>query len=232
VQQNYQNDKISFSQSVRAEILSDNNLEKELDYNRAFVRECFIFGGIISNPGKTYHVEFTIPKEKAQELLKILSSFNLSPKKIARRGQTVVYIKEADGIADILNIIGAHKSLLLLEEMRVEKNVRNTINRKVNFETANINKTVDAALSQIDAIKYIVENVGLSYLSKPLKEVAELRLNNETLSLTEIGELANPPLSKSGINHRLRKICKIAEKLRRGELTPIKISQEVGDTVD
>jgi DNA-binding protein WhiA len=205
----------SFSQTVRAELLSDENLKKKLDYERSFVRECFLFGGIISNPGKTYHVEFTIPEVKAQELLKILSSFNLNPKKIARKGQTVVYIKEAEGIADILNIIGAHKSLLSLEEMRVEKYVRNEINRKVNFETANINKTVGAALSQIDAIKYISQTVGLSYLSKPLKEIAELRLDNETLSLTEIGELANPPLGKSGVNHRLRKICKIAENLRQ-----------------
>jgi len=207
----------SFSQTVQKELLSDDNLEKELDYERSFVRECFLFGGIISNPGKTYHVEFTIPEEKAQELLKILSAFHLNPKKIARKGQTVVYIKEAEGIADILNIIGAHKSLLALEEMRVQKNVRNAINRKVNFETANINKTVGAALSQIDAIKYIAQTVGLSYLPKPLKEIAELRLDNETLNLTEIGELANPPLGKSGVNHRLRKICKIADNLRHGK---------------
>ncbi|MCL1788583.1 MAG: DNA-binding protein WhiA [Defluviitaleaceae bacterium] len=206
----------SFSQSVHAELLSDDNLEKPLDYDRAFVRECFLFGGIISNPGKTYHVEFTIPPEKADELLKILSGFHLSPKMIARKGQTVVYIKEAEGIADILNIIGAHKSLLELEEMRVQKNVRNAINRKVNFETANINKTVDAALGQIDAIKYIAQTVGLSHLPKPLKEIAELRLENETLSLTEIGELASPPLGKSGVNHRLRKICKIADNLQQG----------------
>ena len=208
----------SFSQSVHAELLSDENLEKELDYPRSFVRECFLFGGIISNPGKTYHVEFTIPRDKADELLKILSGFQLSPKKIARKGQTVVYIKEAEGIADILNIIGAHKSLLELEEMRVQKNVRNAINRKVNFETANINKTVDAALGQIEAIKYISQSVGLSYLPNPLKEIAELRLDNETLSLTEIGELASPPLGKSGVNHRLRKICKIANSLREANI--------------
>ena len=204
----------SFSKAVHAELVSDNNLNKSLDYARAFVRECFIYGGIFSNPGKTYHVEFTIPHDKIDKLLEILKSFNLSPKKIARRGQTVVYIKEAESIADILNIMGAHKSLLLFEEMRVEKNVRNAINRKVNFETANINKTVGAAQGQIDAIKYISMNVGLGHLAPPLREIAEIRLDNETLSLTEIGELLNPPLSKSGVNHRLRKICKIAEKLQ------------------
>ena len=209
-------DAISFSKSVHAELTSDENLSQKLESNRAFVRECFLFGGNISNPGKTYHAEFTIAESKSEKLLKILSSFQLNPKKIARKGQTVVYIKEAEGIADILNIMGAHKSLLAFENMRVEKNVRNEINRKVNFETANISKTVDAALGQINAIKYIADEVGLSYLSKPLREVAELRLSNETLSLTEIGELVNPPLGKSGINHRLRKICKIAEKLKSG----------------
>jgi len=210
--------KVSFSQSVRAELLSDENLSQEFDYKRSFVRECFLYGGIISNPGKTYHVEFTIPDEKANNLMQTLEEFNLNPKKIARRGQTVIYVKESEGIADILNIMGAHKSLLTLENMRVEKNVRNAINRKVNFETANINKTVDAALSQINAIKYISEEVGLSYLSKPLKEVAELRLENETLSLTEIGELMTPSIGKSGVNHRLRKICKIADKLKFNKL--------------
>jgi len=204
---------ISFSQSVHEEILA--TLSKKLDQKRAFVRECFLFGGVISNPGKTYHVEFTLPTEKARELSTVLSEFGLSPKTIDRKGQTVVYIKEAESIADILNIMGAHKSLLMLENTRVEKYVRNTINRKVNFETANLNKTVDAALSQIDAIKYIDETVGLSYLAKPLAEIARLRLENETHTLTEIGQLLTPPVGKSGVNHRLRKINKIAEKLKQ-----------------
>ena len=206
---------LSFSQAVRAELVSDSTLARDIEPARAFVRECFLYGGIISNPGKTYHVEFTVSEENAGKLMEILPSFGLNPKKIARKGQTVVYLKEAESIADILNIIGAHKSLLTLENMRVEKYVRNTINRKVNFETANLNKTVDAALSQIDAIKFIQQEVGLSRLSKTLKEVAELRLDNETLSLTEIGQLLDPPIGKSGVNHRLRKICKIAESLRK-----------------
>jgi len=212
---------LSFSQTVRAELISDNTLSQDLEYERAFVRECFLYGGIISNPGKTYHVEFTILEENANKLLEILSWFGLNPKKIARKGQSVVYLKEAESIADILNIIGAHKSLLMLENMRVEKYVRNAINRKVNFETANINKTVDAALSQIDAIKFIAQEVGLSYLTKPLKDVAELRLGNETLSLAEIGQLLTPPIGKSGVNHRLRKICKIAEKLKERGSAPL-----------
>jgi len=205
----------SFSQSVRAELLSDDNLSKMLENDRAFVRDCFLFGGNISNPGKTYHMEFTLPQEKMIKLLEILQGFNINAKMIARGGQSVVYIKEADGIADVLNIMGAHKSLFSLEELRVTRDVSNTINRKVNFETANINKTVGAALGHIDAINYIIDTVGLSYLTKPLRDVAELRLEHDTLSLTEIGTLLTPPVGKSGVNHRLRKICKIAEKIKQ-----------------
>jgi len=204
---------ISFSQSVHAELVSDENLRQKLDPKRAFVRECFLYGGVISNPGRTYHVEFTLQNENAAALIAILTEFGLNTKKITRRGQVVVYLKDSDGIADILNIIGAHKSLLALEEMRVEKNVRNTVNRKVNFETANINKTVGAAQTQINAIEYIVQEIGLQNLPMPLREIAELRLENQTLTLAEIGELLQ--IGKSGANHRLRKICKMAEKLKK-----------------
>jgi len=209
---------MSFSQTVLDELVRDDNLSQELDHDRAFVRQCFIYGGNVSNPGKTYHMEFALSKEEAEKLAKIFVKFQLNPKKLVRGGQNVVYIKESEGIADVLNIMGAHKSLLELENMRVEKDVRNTINRKVNFETANLNKTVGAALDQINAIKYIAQEVGLTQLSKPLKEIAKLRLENEALSLTEIGELANPPIGKSGVNHRLRKICKIARELEKNKL--------------
>jgi len=208
---------MSFSQIVRNELLSDDNLTRGLDDNRSFVRDCFLYGGVISNPGKTYHVEFTLPEEKIEPLMQILIEFELNPKKIARKGQTVIYIKDADGISDILNIMGAHKSLIALEELRVEKYTRNNVNRKVNFETANLNKTALAAQSQIDAIKYIEQHKGLGFLSKPLRDVAILRLEEETLSLTEIGELLKPSISKSGVNHRLRKICKIASNINMRE---------------
>lgn len=203
--------KMSFTQEVRNELIEK---ESKMDKKRSFVRQCFLEGGVLSNPGRTYHLEFTLPTEKIDKLLGIFSEFNIRPKKIARRGQFVVYLKEVDGIADVLNIMGAHKSLLALEGMRVEKSIRNTINRKVNFEAANINKTVSAALQQIEAIKFISESVGLSYLSSSLEEIARIRLANETLSLTEIGALLTPPIGKSGVNHRLRKICKISENLR------------------
>jgi len=205
----------SFSQQIREEIVADKNLNELQDPKRSFVRDAFLYGGVVSNPGRTYHLEFTLPEDKENNLMEILSGFNLSPKRIARKGKLVVYIKEADEIADVLNIIGAHKSMLELENVRIEKSVRNAVNRKVNFETANLNKTVDAAINQIDAIKYITQSFGLSYLSDGLEEIARLRLQHETASLAEIGAMASPPIGKSGVNHRLRKICKIAETLKK-----------------
>jgi len=202
------------SQDIREEL----EAVKRLDRNRAFVRDCFITGGVISNPDRTYHLEFTLEDTDADKLVEILTEkFGLRPKKIARRGQIVVYIKEGDEIADVLKIMGANRALLDFEGTRVEKSIRNDINRRVNFEAANLNKTVGAALGQIEAIEYISQTVGLSDLSPSLEEVARLRLKHENLSLAEIGALLEPPVSKSGVNHRLRKICKIAESLKEKE---------------
>ncbi|MCL2216489.1 MAG: DNA-binding protein WhiA [Defluviitaleaceae bacterium] len=200
------------SHDIREELKSG----KKMSRDRSFVRECFIASGVISNPDRTYHLEFTLDEPKADKLLEVLSKkFGLRPKKIARKGQFVVYIKEGDEIADVLKIMRADKSLLVFESTRVEKSVRNEVNRLVNFETANLNKTVGAALGQIEAIEYIVKTVGLSYLSATLAETARLRLAHDNLSLAEIGALLEPPASKSAVNHRLRKIVKIAEQIER-----------------
>jgi hypothetical protein len=201
--------KTSYSRQIRDEI---KKVEKKMDKKRAFVRDCFVNGGVISNPRRTYHLEFSLDTQKADKLTDILTSFGLHPKKFARGTHSVVYLKEAEEIADVLKIIRADKFLLSFEEMRVEKAIANNVNRQVNFETANLNKTVDAAQSQIEAIKYIAQTAGLGYLSAPLEEVARLRLENENMSLAEIGELLS--ISKSGVNHRLRKICKTYESLK------------------
>lgn len=205
--------KVSFTQKIREEISG----KKFSDKSRAFVRDCFVLSGVISNPRRTYHLEFVNEKD-ADKLAETLAAFGLRPKKILRGGQTVVYLKEADEIADVLKIIRADKSLLAFEEMRVEKAIANNVNRRVNFETANLNKTVGAAQSQIEAIKFIAENGGLGILSAPLEEVARLRLQNESHSLAEIGEMLSPPVGKSGVNHRLRKICKIAQNMQQKEV--------------
>jgi len=202
---------MSFSSRVRSEISGISSGSAR----RVRVRQCFIDGGTVTDPIKSYHMAFTLPYKKASELTRTLETFDLHPKTLAKGDQTVVYLKEADEISDVLKIIGANKSLLEFENKRVEKELRNTLNRQVNCESANINKIVNAAQSQIDAINFIATEVGLNHLSKQLRDVAHLRQTHDTASLAEIGEMLTPTLSKSGVNHRLRKICEIAEEMKR-----------------
>ncbi|KMT21067.1 DNA-binding protein WhiA [Clostridium cylindrosporum] len=181
----------------------------------AYLRGAFLGGGSISNPEKTYHMEFVSSSlEQAEDLMKLINSFSPNAKVIQRKNSFVVYLKEGNQIIDILSVIGAHTALLELENVRIYKEVRNNVNRLVNCETANLNKTVDAAVRQIESIKFIKEKCGLRKLSPSLREVAELRINYPDISLKEMGEMLKPPIGKSGVNHRLRKIEKIAEELR------------------
>ena len=190
----------------------------ETDENkRAYVRGAFIGGGSITNPEKTYHLEFvTHSEEYAIDLCKLINSFGLNSKVIQRKNSFIIYIKEGEQIVDLLNIVGAHTSLLELENIRIMKEMRNNVNRLVNCETANLSKTVNAAVRQVESIKLIQNSIGLQRLPKNLQEVAELRLSYPDESLKELGEMLNPPVGKSGINHRLRKIEKIAEEIRSG----------------
>ncbi|MBE6011529.1 DNA-binding protein WhiA [Anaeropeptidivorans aminofermentans] len=183
---------------------------------RSYLRTVFLTNGSISDPLKSYHLEFVFSdEEKPYEISKLLEAFELSSKIIKRKNNFVLYLKEADNIADLLNIMGAHGSLLDFEGIRVIKDVSNNVNRKVNFETANLNKTISASVLQIEDINFIEEKKGLSYLSEQLLEVALMRLEYPNATLKEIGEKLMPKISKSGVNHRLRKISDIAEKLRR-----------------
>ena len=150
------------------------------------------------------------------DLCKLINSFGLNSKVIQRKNSFIIYIKEGEQIVDLLNIVGAHTSLLELENIRIMKEMRNNVNRLVNCETANLSKTVNAAVRQVESIKLIQSTIGLQRLPKNLKEVAELRLSYPDESLKELGEMLNPPVGKSGINHRLRKIEKIAEEIRSG----------------
>ena len=183
---------------------------------RAYVRGAFLGGGSISNPEKTYHLEFvTHNQDYAEELSILINTFGLSSKVIQRKGSYIIYIKEGEQIIDLLNIVGAHTSLLELENVRIMKEMRNNVNRLVNCETANLSKTVNAAVRQVESIKLIQGEIGLQRLPKNLRDVAELRLIYPDESLKELGELLSPPVGKSGVNHRLRKIEKIAEELRK-----------------
>lgn len=182
---------------------------------RAYLRGAFLGGGSISDPEKTYHLEFvTSSLEHSEDLKDLINSFNLNSKIIERKGSYVVYIKEGDQVVDILNIIGAHKALLDLENIRIYKQMRNDVNRIVNCETANLSKTVDAAMRQVKSIKYIQETIGLAKLPPNLREIAEMRLNFQDASLKELGQMLHPPLGKSGVNHRLRKIEKLTHQIQ------------------
>ncbi len=144
----------------------------------------------------------------------LINEFGLNAKTIERKNNFVVYLKEGDQIVNLLNIIGAHSALLDLENIRIYKDMRNNINRIVNCETANLSKTINAAVRQIENIRYLESNYGLAKLSPSLREIAELRLKNPDASLRELGEMLEPPIGKSGVNHRLRKLDKIAEDLK------------------
>ncbi|NLK43303.1 MAG: DNA-binding protein WhiA [Tissierellia bacterium] len=182
---------------------------------RSYIRGAFLGGGSITNPEKTYHLEFVTSSEvHAKDLSDLINTFGLNSKIVLRKDNYVVYIKEGEQIVDLLNIIGAHQALLKLEDIRVLKNVRNNINRLVNCETANLSKTIDASMKQIENIKLIEETIGMDKLPQSLREIAELRLQYREASLKELGSMLNPPVSKSGVNHRFRKIEKIAEDLR------------------
>ena len=182
---------------------------------RAYLRGAFLCLGSMSDPHKGYHLEFVCEYEPwAEQIRQVIGSFDLEAKIIKRKKYYVVYLKEGEGIVDLLNVMGAHRLLMELENLRVEKEVRNSINRQVNCEAANITKTVTAASKQIEDILYLQKHYGLSNLPDNLRQMAETRLEHPESSLQELGGYLNPPVGKSGVNHRLRKISEIAEKLK------------------
>lgn len=182
---------------------------------RAFLRGAYLASGSMSDPEKTYHFEIAlVTMAKARQLQEIMLAFEIEAKIIVRKKYYVVYIKEGQQIVEILNVMEAHVALMNLENVRIMKEVRNSINRQVNCETANINKTVVAASKQMDDILFIKEQMGFSELSEGLEEIARLRIAYPEASLKELGSLLNPPIGKSGVNHRLRKLSIIAEQIR------------------
>ncbi len=182
---------------------------------RAFLRGAFLSVGSISDPNKGYHLEFvcTIP-EQAEQIKELMGEFDIIGKIVRRKKYFVVYVKEGSAIVDLLNVFEAHKALMEFENLRILKEMRNSINRKVNCEAANINKTVNAAAKQIEDIIFLRDYYGLENLPEPLRQTAGVRLEYPDSSLKELGELMDPPVGKSGVNHRLRKLCELAEKIR------------------
>ncbi|QQE74046.1 DNA-binding protein WhiA [Brevibacillus composti] len=183
----------------------------------AFLRGAFLAGGSVNHPeASSYHLEiFTSYQDFCEDLTKMANRYKLNAKCIERKKGYVLYIKEGEKITEFLSLIGAHQALFYFEDVRIVKDMRNSVNRLHNCEMANINKTVNAAAKQMENIKLIQEELGLENLPKRLREVAELRLIHPDMNLKELGEMIpSGPVSKSGINHRLRKINEIADKLR------------------
>ncbi len=182
---------------------------------RAYLRGAFLTTGSMSDPEKSYHLEFVcLTRRQALQLQEIIRDFDIEARIVTRKNHDIVYMKEGAGIVDLLNVTGAHISLMNLENLRIVKEMRNSINRRVNCETANITKTVNASTKQIQDIMMIQKTLGLKGLQDSLREVAEVRLEYPEATLKELGEYLNPPVGKSGVNHRLRKLSEIAERIR------------------
>lgn len=183
---------------------------------RSYLRGAFLAGGSVNNPeGSSYHLEIaSMYEEHCRALCGLANKFRLNARCIERKKGYVLYIKEGEKIIEMLSVIGAHQALLKFEDVRIMRDMRNSVNRIVNCETANLNKTIGAAVRQIENIKLLQEELGLENLPDKLREVAEIRIKYPDLNLKEVGEMLKGKVSKSGVNHRLRKIDELAEKYR------------------
>ena len=178
--------------------------------HRAFLRGAFLGGGSVANPEKEYHLELTTPRPLlAEDTVRLFAEFGLGARMVQRRASRVVYFKSSEEIGDVLNIIGAHTAYMELMNVRILKERRNQVNRRVNCETANLDKAVDAAQAQVAAIRHLKRSGRLSSLSQGLRDAAEMRLLFPEAPLAELGKMLN--ISKSGINHRMRKLMELAE---------------------
>jgi len=196
------------------------HLIKEKCCRRAYLRGAFLAGGSVNNPEtSSYHLEISsLYKEHNDSLCELMNTFDLNSKTLERKKGFITYLKEAEKITEFLNVVGAHNALLRFEDVRIVRDMRNSVNRLVNCETANLNKTIGAALRQVENIRYIEQTVGLQVLPDKLREIAELRVAHQDITLKELGEMVSGgKISKSGINHRLRKIDEIADKIRTGQ---------------
>ena len=213
---------MSFASEIKEELLGlkmwdmNSGMKQDEQIARLCIREAFIKSGSINDPNKKYHLEITFKnKKKAEEMKQLLENFDIHARIIKREKEYMLYLKEGEEISNFLALIGANSSVIKFEEVRVLKETRNDINRLVNCETANLNKTINAAVKQIEDIKLIKKKHKFSSLPENLQEIAELRIANPDVSLVELGKMLSEPIGKSGVNHRLKKISEIAEDLRK-----------------
>ena len=180
----------------------------------AFLRGVFLSCGTVSSPEKNYHMEFTVSHKKlCMDLMQIFEELDFSPKYVCRKSNHIIYFKVSEKIEDFLTTIGAMNSSLELMGIKMHKDMINHVNRRVNFENANLNRTVEAAITQVEAIEKIEKRMGLDSLPAPLREIAVLRMDNPEVSLSELAQMVSPPLTRSGVNHRLKRLVEIADSI-------------------
>ena len=204
----------SFTREGRLSLLSEERISQNC-CKRSFLRAAFLMSGTINDPTKSYHFEISVPEESlCGTIAAQMEAFGCSPKKTERRGNPYLYLKDGDGISDMLNVMEAHASLLRYESERAMREVRGNVNRQVNIEVSNLRKAIKASEKQIKDIELIRDTIGFGNLSEDLRNMAMLRMEHPEASLGELGEMLRPPLGRSGVNHRLQKLCSIAEGLR------------------
>lgn len=191
------------------------NIENEEDV-RYFLRGAYLVCGSLTNPEKDYHCEFDVSyMNLCKDLSALIGEVLAQPKSTIRRGSYMVYYKESENIEDLLTYIGAPMSAVELMNIKIIKDIKNRVNRRMNCDNANLDKTLNASFQQVQDIKYIFDVKGNTFLSEELRTVAEIRLENPDMSLRELGESVEPPLSRSGVNHRLKRIGEIAAEIRK-----------------
>lgn len=203
----------------------DQGMIYEDEMKRSYLRGAFLAGGSVNNPEtSSYHLEvFSLYEDHSEGITQLMNEYELNAKHLERKKGSIAYLKEAEKISDFLSIIGGYQALLKFEDVRIVRDMRNSVNRLVNCETANLNKTIGAAMRQVENIRLIDEEIGIDELPERLREIARLRVQHQDISLKELGEMVSTGvISKSGVNHRLRKIDEIAEKLRNGEHIELK----------
>ena len=212
---------MSFSSEIKEELKTlkmwniNSNMKQDEQIARLSIREDFIKSGSVSDPNKKYHLQILYKKrKKAEEVISILQNLGITARLIKKDKDYMLYIKDGEEISEFLALIGAQKAVIKFEEIRVIKEKRNDINRLVNCETANLNKTINASVNQTENIQLIKEKGAFHNLPENLKEVAQIRLDNPELSLIEIGKMLKKPIGKSGVNHRMKKIQEIADNLK------------------
>ncbi|MCG7340085.1 DNA-binding protein WhiA [Staphylococcus sp. ACRSN] len=203
----------------------DESMIQDDEMKRSYLRGAFLAGGSVNNPEtSSYHLEiFSLYEDHSEGLTQLMNNYELNAKHLERKKGSIAYLKEAEKISDFLSLIGGFQALLKFEDVRIVRDMRNSVNRLVNCETANLNKTVSAAMKQVESIQLIDQEIGLDNLPDRLREIAKLRVEHQDVSLKELGEMMSTgAISKSGVNHRLRKLNEMADKIRSGEPLELK----------